>query len=128
MANEIDGSENVVPFTPPDNPPYEEERDENVLTYITAVSEITPEICARYIRHEDADANDLKDLGMMLTVAKAYVRKYTGVDDLDESSDFVLCVLILVQDQWDNRTFYIEKGSLNRTVESILDLHSVNLL
>lgn len=122
--------ENVVPFIPPDDPDPsgEDEREpENVLTYITAVSQITPEICARYIRL-DASSDDLDDLGMMLTVAKTFVKKYTGVDDLDESSDFVLCVLILVQDQWDNRALYIEKGNLNRTVESILDLHSVNLL
>lgn len=142
MANEIDdslvvdddenGSGNVVPFIPPDDPDpsgEDERTEENVLTYITAVSQITPEICAQYIRVDpDEDPDALDELGTMLTVAKAYVKKYTGVSDLDESADFVLCVLILVQDQWDNRTLYIEKGSLNRTVESILDLHSVNLL
>lgn len=117
MANEMDSQ--VINDSGNDS--------ENVLTYITAVSEITPEICARYIRL-DAGPEDLQDLGMMLTVAKAFVRAYTGVADLDDSSDFVLCVLILVQDQWDNRTLYIDKGNLNRTVESILDLHSVNLL
>lgn len=97
-------------------------------SYITTVSQITPQVCARFIRLDDPDVQDLEELGSMCEAAKAFVKKYTGVVDLDESPDFVLCVLILVQDQWDNRTLYIDKGNLNRTVESILDLHSVNLL
>lgn len=100
---------------------------ENVYM-VTTVSEITPQVCARFIRLDDPDADDLGELGSMCEAAKAFVKKYTGVEDLDESPDFVLCVLILVQDEWDNRTLYIDKGTLNRTVESILDLHSVNLL
>jgi hypothetical protein len=98
------------------------------ISYVSTVSQITPQVCARYIRLDAPDLDDLNELGSMCESAKAFVKKYTGVVDLDESPDFVLCVLILVQDQWDNRTLYIDKGNLNRTVESIMDLHSVNLL
>ena len=40
----------------------------------------------------------------------------------------VYAVLVLVQDMWDTRTLYVDKGNVNRTVESILNLHSINLL
>lgn len=98
------------------------------LILIEKVSDITPEVCAKYIHLDDPDVDDLIQLGSMLLAAVAFIKKYTGVQDLDADQDFVLCVLILVQDMWDNRTLYVDKGTLNRTVESILDLHSVNLI
>jgi hypothetical protein len=95
---------------------------------VHTVSEITSEVCALYVRADNPSATDLAELASMLNAAKAFVRSYTGVDDLDTYPDFVLCVLILVQDMYDHRSFYVDKGTVNRVVESILDLHSVNLL
>ena len=97
---------------------------------INKVSEITPQDLAEYLRIVDADANDINTLTTLLNVAKVYVGEYTGhnIEELDNYRDFVIVVMILVQDMWDNRTMYVESNNVNKVVESILGLHSVNLL
>ena len=47
---------------------------------------------------------------------------------MDSNADFVIAVLVLVQDMWDNRTLYVDNSNINHVVESILSLHAVNLL
>lgn len=47
---------------------------------------------------------------------------------LDAFEEFVIVVYILVQDMYDNRTFYVEKNNLNKVVDIILGMHSINLL
>ena len=47
---------------------------------------------------------------------------------IDNYEDFVIVVYILAQDMYDNRTLYIEKNNLNKVVDTILGMHSVNLL
>lgn len=97
---------------------------------INTVSQITPQDLAEYCRLVDPDQNDLNTLNSMLTVAKCYAAEYTGrtIQDLDSYRDMVIVILVLVQDMWDNRALYIDKDSANKVVESILGLHSVNLL
>ena len=97
---------------------------------INTVSQITPQDLAEYCRLVDPDTDDLNTLNSMLTVAKCYAAEYTGrtIQDLDSYRDMVIVILVLVQDMWDNRALYIDKDSANKVVESILGLHSVNLL
>lgn len=97
---------------------------------ILKVSDITAQDCAEYIRLVDADANDIKTLSTLLMVAKVYVGEYTGrsIQELDDYRDIIIAVLILVQDMWDNRTLYVDTNNANKVVESILGMHSVNLL
>ena len=66
----------------------------------------------------------------MLESAKAYIKKYTGLADegLDSEPDFVIVVYVLCQDAWDNRSYYVDSSNVNKVVENILGLHSVNLL
>ena len=96
----------------------------------TKVSDLTASSIAEYIRLVDPTADDLNTLSSLLTIAKSYVTEYTGktLAKLDDYSDIVIVVMILCQDMWDNRTLYVEDSSLNKTVESILGLHSENLL
>lgn len=100
------------------------------MDVITKVSDITPQSLAEYLRIVDADTNDLNTLDTLLGVAKDYVAKYTGrtIEDLDDFNDVVIVVMILVQDMWDNRTLYVDSSNVNKVVESVLGLHSVNLL
>ena len=100
------------------------------MDVITKVSDITPASLAEYLRIVDADTNDLNTLETLLGVAKDYVAKYTGrtIEDLDDFNDVVIVVMILVQDMWDNRTLYVDSSNVNKVVESVLGLHSVNLL
>lgn len=95
---------------------------------VSKVSEITVQDIAEYIRLgvlDDADRNQLETL---LIVAKDYITNYTALDDLDEYADLVIAVYILCQDMWDNRTMYVDKGNMNRVVQTILDMHTRNNL
>ena len=96
------------------------------MNTITKVSDITYLDVGDYIR-VDGEQNALETL---LNVAKEYIKSYTGLDDteIDEHADFVIVVLILCQDMYDNRTMYVDKDNVNKVVDPILGMHSVNLL
>lgn len=100
------------------------------MNVINKVSEITAQDLADYIRLTDPDASDLNTLNTLLTVAKVYVAEYTGrtIQELDDYRDIIIAILVLVQDMFDNRTLYVDTNNANKVVESILGLHSVNLL
>lgn len=100
------------------------------MNSITAVSQITYSDLADYIRLDEVTTDDQNTLETLLSVAKAFISNYTGQAeaDLDNFSDFVIVVFILVQDMWDNRTLYVDKSNLNKVVDTILGMHSVNLL
>ena len=98
------------------------------MNEITKVSDITANDLAEYIRLEEVTNDDINTLNTLLTVAKNFITNYTGRTELDDYQDFVIVALILVQDMWDNRTLYVDKSSLNHVVETILGMHSVNLL
>jgi hypothetical protein len=97
---------------------------------INTVSQITASDVAEYLRITDATQEDTNTLNTLLTVAKAYIGEYTGrtIQELDNYKDIISVLLILCQDMWDNRTLYVDSSSVNKVVESILGLHSVNLL
>ena len=101
------------------------------------VSEITAQIVADCLREDGYSA--LKPLGIpeILTAAKSFVSSYTGIPEtttdesvktLDDYSDFYIAVLVLCQDMYDNRSYYVDKNNVNRVVETILGMHSTNLL
>lgn len=95
---------------------------------ITKVSEITVKDIADFIRLGEIDNAEETQLSTFLTIAKDYIKNYTGVDDLDEYADFVIVVYILCQDMYDNRTMYIDKGNINKVVQTVLDMHTRNNL
>lgn len=97
---------------------------------ISKVSEISYQDIADYLRLSEIDNNDINTLNTLLNVAKAFISNYTGrtIEELDNYQDFVIVVFVLCQDMWDNRTMYVESKNLNNVIESILGLHSVNLL
>ena len=93
------------------------------------VSEITTSDLAEYLRLTDAQSANAQ-LETLLDVAKSYIRGYTGLDDeaMDNYTDLVIVVYVLVADMYDRRSLIIEKGSVSPTVETILGMHSMNLL
>lgn len=97
---------------------------------ITKVSDITYQDVAEYIRLSEVTEGDQNTLNNLIGVAKTFIMNYTGIseDDLDNYQDFVIVVLVLCQDMWDNRTMYVDSGNLNYVIETILGLHQVNLL
>lgn len=92
------------------------------------VSEITVSDIANYLRLTEVSEADQNFIGNCLDVAKAYIKNYTGVEDLDENADFVIVVYLLCQDMFDTRTINIEDNKLNTVFDTILGFHRVNLL
>ena len=100
------------------------------MNQISAVSQITAQDVADYLRISEVTTDDTNTLNTLLTVAKSYICQYTGqtLENLDNLSDIIIVVFILCQDMWDNRALYVDSSNVNKVVESILGLHSVNLL
>ena len=100
------------------------------MNQISAVSQITAQDVADYLRISEVTQDDTNTLNTLLTVAKAYITQYTGqtLENLDTLEDIIIVVFILCQDMWDNRALYVDSNNVNKVVESILGLHQVNLL
>lgn len=95
---------------------------------VSKVSDITAESVAEYLRLDEVTEIEKDTLNMLISIATSFIENYTGINDLDKYPEFVIVVLILCQDMWDNRTMYVDSKDLNNTVQSILAMHSVNLL
>ena len=91
---------------------------------VSKVSEITVNDIAGFIRLDEVTDADTKQLETLLIIAKDYIKNYTALESLDEYADLVIVVYILCQDMWDNRTMYIDKGNMNKVVQTILDMHT----
>lgn len=117
------------------------------MAVIEKVSDITTAYLASYLRVDDPDTELTDELGTMLSSAKGFLTSYTGLPatapaddpattDVDESDvttldskpEFVTAICVLVQNQYDNRTFYTDKGQVEAVLDSILGMHRVNFL
>lgn len=100
------------------------------MNVIQKVSDITTTDLAEYLRLDEVTNDDTNLLTTYLSVAKTFVTEYTGrpMADIDTFEDCVIVIFVLVQDMWDTRALYVDKTNLNRVVETILGMHSVNLL
>lgn len=96
------------------------------------VSEIQLPQIAKQIREEfEYIAESDKVLLEAERVASiAYVKTYTGLTDtqMDEHEDLSIAVLCLISDMYDNRQMYVDKSNVNRVVDTILSMYSVNLI
>lgn len=94
------------------------------------VSELTIQDIADYLRLSEITVEDNNALTSILEAAKAFVYKYTGLTakQVDEALDITIAVYVLCQDMFDNRSYYVNSSNVNKVVEAILGLHSVNLL
>lgn len=98
---------------------------------LTKISEIVVSDIIDYLRISETSEKEEKYLKTILNVSKEYIRKYTGYDkikDLDKYPDLVIVVFVLCQSMYDDRAYYIDNTNVNKVVQSILDLHSRNLL
>lgn len=100
------------------------------MNQIAKVSEVTAADLAEYLRVGEVTESEEGLLSTIIGAAKSYMCKYTGLaaEQLDESSDLVIALLVLCQDMYDNRALYVDSANVNQAVQSILDMHSVNLL
>lgn len=100
------------------------------MNQIMKVSEVTSTDLVEYLRVGEVTDSEEGFLDTIIGAAKSYMCKYTGLtaEQLDESSDLVIALFVLAQDMYDNRALYVDSANVNLAVQSILDMHSVNLL
>lgn len=100
------------------------------MNQIEKVSKVTSADLAEVLRVGEVTPSEDGFLKTIIGAATAYMSKYTGLTtaQLDGSQDFVFVLLVLCQDMYDNRALYVDSANVNQMVQSILDMHSVNLL
>lgn len=96
----------------------------------TKFSEIVVNDLINYLRITELSTGDTQLLTSILAAAKNFVIAYTGqtLDKADTYPEFTLAVYVLAEDMYDKRTYSVDKTEANKVVDSILGLHSINLL
>ena len=91
------------------------------------LSEITAADVAEFLRLDDPQNGVVVPI---MTAAKQFIMDYTGLsaEDLDTHEDFYIAFMVLCQDMYDNRAMYVDKGTVNKVVESILFRHRTNFV
>lgn len=95
------------------------------------LSEIDVPFVKEYLR-QDGDEDD-RLIGAILEGAKDYIVKYTGqsLEQLEESEDLTIAVLVLMAELYDNRTISVNERinlRINSMLESLIGRYSVNLI
>jgi hypothetical protein len=95
------------------------------------INEITISDLKNYLHvyHTEDD----KLLTAILLASKAFVKNYTGLSDdnlniSDLSDDLSMVIFILASELYDNRTYTVDSANVNPVIQTILSMHSVNLL
>lgn len=96
------------------------------------INEVTTEDLVNYLRLDDPSYIEISEIERMKASAIGYMKDYTGLSEeqLNEHDDLTQALFILVADMFDNRNLYIEgkANNINKSVECILGMHSINLL
>lgn len=95
------------------------------------LSEIDVPFVKEYLR-QDSDEDD-KLIGVILEGAKDYIVKYTGqsLEQLDDSEDLIIAVLVLVAEFYDNRTISVNERvnlRVNTMLESLIGRYCCNFI
>lgn len=98
------------------------------------ISQIQKSDVIDYLRLDESeyaeDTQGEKTLCAIMAAAKSYILSYTGLTEAeaDEKEEFYIAYMVLCQDMNDNRILYVDKNNTNKVVDSVLSMHSVNLL
>ena len=96
------------------------------------LSEMQESMILNHLRlHPDFVSDEDKTyIEALKSASIAFVEEYCGIDAayMDAHEELAIAVLVLIGDMYDNRTRYVDKANLNRTVETILSLHDHNLI
>jgi uncharacterized phage protein (predicted DNA packaging) len=92
------------------------------------ISEITINEIKNYLHVYHAEDDNL--ITAILVASKTFVRNYTGLSPemLDINEDLSMAVYILASELYDNRVYTVDKNAVNPAIQTILSMHSVNLL
>jgi uncharacterized phage protein (predicted DNA packaging) len=66
----------------------------------------------------------------ILVAAKSYIQSYTGlsIESIDMKEDLTIALYVLSNEMYENRIYMVEGSNVNKVVQSILNMHSINLL
>ena len=95
------------------------------------ISEITAQDIADYLRLDDPTEIETAEIERMKASAISFITGYTGLseEEIDDFEDLSQALFVLVADMFDNRNMQIDKTvNVNKMVDRILGMHSVNLI
>ena len=100
------------------------------LSSFIKVSEVSVSNLGDFLRLTELTQSETQLLETIIESGKSYIKTYTGLttEQLDLYPDITLALMVICQDLWDNRSYYVESNNVNKVVENILGSHSVNLL
>ena len=95
------------------------------------ISEVTTQDLIDYLRIDDATEIEESEIERMKQSSVSFIIGYTGLSEteLDDFEDLTQALFVLVADMFDNRNMQSDKSvNVNKMVDRILGMHSVNLL
>ena len=101
------------------------------MAFASKVSEVTCDELLAFCRIDDPDDDDIAHIKRAMPVVRAFIRSVTGLgdDEIDAHEDITWAYLILVRDNYDNRSLQENAAmKMNRTVSIILDQYNNHLL
>lgn len=94
------------------------------------INEVTTQDLVDYLRITELDNSQEALLTTMQAAAINFIIGVTGLvkEELDNYPDLTIVLYALVQDMYDNRTYYVDKANISDTVNTILNMYRTNLL
>lgn len=91
---------------------------------------LTVEFLLNFLREQDDDPINTAEVETWRDAAYSFIRSRTGRDDafIDATPEFAPVVCALVAEMHDNRQYTVPNGTTNPMVDTILGLHTANLL
>lgn len=92
------------------------------------VSEVTLEVVKEFCGVSDNDSDAL--LTACISAAKSFVVSYTGLsaEEIDNHEDITTALLVLIYNMYADRDYTTANDKINPLVQSILALHSGNVV
>ncbi len=94
------------------------------------INEVTNEFIFNYLHEDGTDAENVAIVEAAKPAAKAYIVEHTSLsmEEINDYDDLTFAYLIIIEDLYDNRTAYTNNIHANRTLDTILSLHSKNAI
>lgn len=92
------------------------------------ISEVTITDLKEYANVDHDYDNNI--FSSILLSSKSYIKSYTGLNEeqIDSKEELTIALMILCNEMYENRIYTVENDKVNKIVNSILDMHSINLL
>lgn len=96
------------------------------------ISEIDTNYLCNYLKLEEVEEEQRKDLEVMKVAALEFVQNYTGLtlEEMEQHEDITIAAICIIADMFDNRNYYLDykNTKTNQTVNCILNMYARNLL